>query len=263
MAIPDPERLLVAELIFYTPLLPLSLFVLIRHGASRRTGWIYISILALLRIIAAATGIAAYTMTPTTPADRSTQTNLFTAMYICQSIGATFLVSCLLGLLSRVNAALTPPARLSPQLQRLVAIPLLVAIITSAASSSDPVLAKVSAILLLLLVPVFALACAYLFRHMGALAHARSERIVLFAVALLLPVLLVRLIYGVCLAFIASGVFDRLHPEVWVEAFMAVAEEFVIAGVVCAVGLMTPQAEGQVAEELQQAKPHRQRFQRV
>ena len=57
---PSPsESLNIAELAIYLPFLFLTLFVVFRHGIHRQSGWIYLAIFCLIRIIGAALGIAA------------------------------------------------------------------------------------------------------------------------------------------------------------------------------------------------------------
>lgn len=52
------ESLNVAELAIYLPLLFLTVSVIYRHGIHRQSGWIYLAIFCLIRIIGAALGIA-------------------------------------------------------------------------------------------------------------------------------------------------------------------------------------------------------------
>ena len=53
------ESLDIAELAIYLPLLFVTLFVVFRHGIHRQSGWIYLVIFCLIRIIGAALGISA------------------------------------------------------------------------------------------------------------------------------------------------------------------------------------------------------------
>jgi hypothetical protein len=57
--------------------------------------------------------------------------------------------------------------------------------------------------------------------------------------------LAIRIIYGICVAFDGANsgeLFYRLSPNIWAEAFMSVAEEFVIVTLVLAGGIMVGRA---------------------
>lgn len=57
---PPSESLNIAELAIYFPLLFLTVYVIYRHGMHRQSGWIYLSIFCLIRIIGSALGVASY-----------------------------------------------------------------------------------------------------------------------------------------------------------------------------------------------------------
>ena len=52
------QSLNIAELAIYLPLFFLTVFVIYLHGIHRQSGWIYLSIFCLIRIIGAALGVA-------------------------------------------------------------------------------------------------------------------------------------------------------------------------------------------------------------
>ena len=93
------ESLNIAELAIYLPLLFLTLFIVYRHGVHRQTGWIYLSIFGLIRIIGAALGIAAAKNNP--PGNDSD----LEWSAILGSVGISPLLLASLGLLKRMYAS--------------------------------------------------------------------------------------------------------------------------------------------------------------
>ena len=88
------ESLNIAILAIFSPLLLLTLFVIFRHGIHRQSGWIYLSIFCLIRIVGGALGIAAETN------PRNTSDLEWSA--ILGSIGLSPLLLASLGLLKRM-----------------------------------------------------------------------------------------------------------------------------------------------------------------
>ena len=92
---PSPsESLDIAELAIFLPLLLLTLSVIYRHGFHRQSGWIYLSIFCLIRIIGGALGIAA-ARNPSNVSDLEWSA-------ILGSIGISPLLLASLGLLKRM-----------------------------------------------------------------------------------------------------------------------------------------------------------------
>ena len=92
---PSPaESLDIAELAIFSPLLFLTLIVIYRHGIHRQSGWIYLSIFCLIRIIGGALGIAAE-RNPSNVSDLEWSA-------ILGSIGISPLLLASLGLLKRM-----------------------------------------------------------------------------------------------------------------------------------------------------------------
>ena len=92
---PSPsESLDIAEVVIYLPLLFFTFFVILRHGIHRQSGWIYLAIFCLIRIIGAALGIAAEKK-PSNVSDLEWSA-------ILSSIGISPLLLASLGLLKRM-----------------------------------------------------------------------------------------------------------------------------------------------------------------
>ena len=88
------ESLDIAILAVYSPLLLLTLIVIYRHGIHRQSGWIYLSIFCLIRIVGGALGIVGET-NPRNVSDIEWSV-------ILGSIGLSPLLLASLGLLKRM-----------------------------------------------------------------------------------------------------------------------------------------------------------------
>ena len=80
------------ELIIYFPAIVIAAIVCSRHGFGRSSGWIFVLILCLVRIIGACCQLATY---------HSETKGLLEAVIILDSIGISPLLLATLGLLSR------------------------------------------------------------------------------------------------------------------------------------------------------------------
>jgi hypothetical protein len=81
------------KLIFYAPALAAAIFVTLRHGFARSSGWIFLAIFSLIRIIGSASQLAAISSKSDTPEEIA---------IITGAIGLSPLLLASLGLLSRV-----------------------------------------------------------------------------------------------------------------------------------------------------------------
>lgn len=83
----------VAEIAIYTPLLGLALFVCLRHGFKRSSGWIFLVALCFIRIVGGACDLVTY---------NSPSLGLFIAVAILDSVGISPLLLATIGILSRL-----------------------------------------------------------------------------------------------------------------------------------------------------------------
>ncbi len=84
----------IIEIVYYATVLLLSLWVVKKHGMGRQAGWLYLAILAVVRIVGAGTGIAA---------DSDPSTGLIETSLICYGVGLSPLCLAWLGIIKRVN----------------------------------------------------------------------------------------------------------------------------------------------------------------
>lgn len=93
MTINYRHALSILELVVYLPCFFVALFIAVRHGFGRSSGWIYFVIFTVIRIVGSATSIASIS---------NPSKGLITAATICTSIGLSPLILGCVGLLSRV-----------------------------------------------------------------------------------------------------------------------------------------------------------------
>lgn len=84
----------IAEVVYYAPALPLALYVAYKHGFSRSSGWIFLTVFCIIRIVGAGAQLA-------TIGNPSNDTP-YTIALICTVLGLSPLLLSTLGLLSRV-----------------------------------------------------------------------------------------------------------------------------------------------------------------
>ena len=83
----------ILELIFYIPSLITAIFICARHGFGKNSGWIFLVIFSLARVLGACCQLGTYS---------SNSTSLETATLVLNLLGLTPLLLATLGLLSRV-----------------------------------------------------------------------------------------------------------------------------------------------------------------
>ena len=112
------EDLEIVELVYYVPAPLLSLWCVKKHGFGRQSGWVYLTLLAILRIVGAITGIVAYS-------ENSASRGLLETTTIAFTIGISPLLLALLGILSRISSFMRAHA-VNKRAQQLIYLPILV-----------------------------------------------------------------------------------------------------------------------------------------
>ena len=254
MALSAQEILFILELIFWPPTLAVAVYVATRQGFSRQLGWFSLCLLGTFRIIGAATGIAALN----SPTEGLIETSM-----ICQSVGLISLVGALTGLIFRVHLNM-PPAHslLGPFTARIVHLVTLGALVlsilagtdfASTNSASDQIQGqKFLKVAIGLLSAVFlvvgALAVFTRTHQMGHITALGEPRLVNVCV-IVLPFIAVRLIYawlGACLSENSIfSIFSERVGAIVVRAFMQIAMELLVAGIMLWAGLTVPKSQRQ------------------
>lgn len=93
MKLDGPGYVSIVELIVFVPALIASLVVCARHGFKRSTGWIYTSLLCVVRIGGAICQLLSYS---------NHSVDLITATLVFDSVGLSPLLFATMGLISRL-----------------------------------------------------------------------------------------------------------------------------------------------------------------
>src|SRR5271154_5371645 len=234
----------IVELVYYGPALLLTFLIINKHGMGRQSGWIYLAALAVVRIVGAATGIAA---------NSDPSQGLIETSEIAYSIGLSPLFLAWLGVIKRVNEGIHVHS-VPPRLINLVHLPIVAGLIlaitgglklfdTKPASVNTGVTYTKIAIMLFLLT-LIALAAITVFTFMRIRHVMDGEKRLVFACLAVIPFLLVRIIYSIIVDFDRSStVFSFLSTRtaaVVVQAVMSVAMEFIVVLIFLTAGFVTP-----------------------
>ena len=234
------------QLVFFTPALAAAIFLCIKHGFGRSSGWLFLLTVSLFRIAGAACQLATYSV----PSQ-----GLFIASAILGTFGLSTLLLASLGLLSRVsdsiNAGIGRSTAVVPSLafravQLITLIGLILSIVgdteidfgTAASGLNIPVETKIGVIILLVAWLLVALIAA---RVIQCLSHAaQAERPLAWAVLICLPFLLTRLVYGILTIFLNDQYFSLVFPDVVVVWTLSTIEECFVVFLFLLVGFKVP-----------------------
>jgi hypothetical protein len=230
----------IAELIVYFPCLVIAVFLAFRHGFRRSSGWLFLVIFCLIRIVGACFDLA-------TIGD-PTNLSLYIGYSILQTIGLSPLELAALGLLSRLITSINMRKTTFTQPRHMKFIQLIVTVglilgIVGGVNSSDSYASNGNRIVpsnltkagLGLFILSFLLIILSTFFLSFDVSHAElGEKRLLLAVALSLPFLLVRLIYS-CIAVFGSDTTFRSNTTILL--CMAYLMEFIVVVIYEAVGL--------------------------
>jgi hypothetical protein len=234
----------IVELVYYGPALLVALWIIKKHGMGRQSGWIFLAILAVLRIVGAATGIAANSH----PSQGLEETSI-----IAYSVGLSPLLLAWLGIIKRVNEGMHVHS-FPPRFINVVHLPIWVGLILSivggtklfdtnpASVNTGVTYTKVA--IMLLLVALIALSAISIFTFMQIRHVMDGEKRLVFASLAVVPFLFVRIIYSIIVDFDRSSTVFSLTSDrnaaVVVQAIMSVAMEFAVVLIFLAAGFATP-----------------------
>lgn len=250
MALTHRQILDVVIIAYYVVAFPFSIRLIIKHGFSRSTGWFYLVLLSLLRLIGAGTGYASV--------DHPNSQSLLEASVICTSIGISPLLLTLLGILNRVNCGIkiTSGLGVSKNYSRIIHIPviggLILAIVAGTKQfNSSPSTRTTGEHLLEGGVILFIAGFAMLIM-MAVMLFSKRQYIIQGENKLLTagffshPFIFVRILYSVISAFDHnSTTFDiesDTNKGIVVQAVMSVLMEFIAVAVFIIVGMVSSRA---------------------
>jgi hypothetical protein len=259
----------IGEIVFYVPVLAVAILLAIRHGFGRSSGWFYLIIFGLVRIVGACFQLATI--------GNPTNTDLYIGVSILQNIGLSPLELTSLGLLSRVLSSInrSQPTIVTPRILRLVQVIVMVGLIlgivggidasSSLAKTGVYVVQSISKVGLGLFIGSFVIIVIVTILISFSVSHAEhGEKRLLAAVGLSLPFLLVRLVYSSISTFTSNTSFNSVSGNVTIFLCMALIEELIIVVIYEACGLtlqkagryeVPPEADGTHSEGFAQKQP--------
>jgi hypothetical protein len=233
MSINYRDGIAIGEVVVYSPALAIALLLAIRHGFNRSSGWLFLIIFALARIIGACFQLA----TINDPDNIS----LYVGAAILQTIGLSPLELTSLGLLSRIISSINKSHTTLVQhyhikfIQTIVIVGLILSIIGGTDSSSDRAKTGVyttqplSEAAMGLYIAAFVMITATAIILSFSVSHAEhGEKRLLLALAVSLPFLLVRLVYGSISNFANTSDFNPLTGNVTIYLCMALIMELCV-----------------------------------
>ena len=223
----------IAELIFYVPALLIAVFLTIRHGFSRSSGWRFMVVFALARILSSSFAIAL----DSSPTNESL--NIGYSILINIALSPLLLVS--FGLMSRLISDISTcretivKPRMIQIIQFAVTIGLILGIVGGDEAGSDfsktgvyqiKTLTKASVVIFAICLAALAVVAISV---VPVISYAPpGEKRLLYATAFSLPFLLVRLIYSLISVFAGLKSFSFLAGSETILLCMALLEEIVV-----------------------------------
>ncbi|KAI0022068.1 hypothetical protein F4780DRAFT_735447 [Xylariomycetidae sp. FL0641] len=242
MAFTELNAISTAEMAYYVPAGAVACFLAARHGFRRNSGWIFLVIFSLARIIGSALQLATIS--------QPKNTGLFVGWAILQIIGLSPLMLMQVALLNRALSSIRKSrgAIISPRILRLVQLLILVSLILSTTGGTQSgqnypttgvytqsTLAKAGTTLIIVSYIILVLATAFTALHLSRIE--KGERRVVLAMGLSLPLILVRLVYAAVSVFANNPDFNPVTGNPHIILGVAVIEEMIVVAIVEAIGL--------------------------
>ena len=252
----------IAEIIVYVPALFTAGFLAVRHGLGQNSGWLFLIIFCLARIIGPCMQLA----TISDP----TNTSLYTGSAILQNVGLSPLELAAIGLLSRLLDSIHRTKRTFLHSSMFHVIHLIIVIglilgIVGGVNASDSYISsgfkqytptdlnKAGTILFIVSYIAIVTLTAVMSFHVGS--AEKGEKRLFMAVALSLPFLLVRLIYSIISTFTKNKSFNLLNGSPTVVLCVALIEEFIVVALYEGTGLTLKKVPKEVHFEATQQIP--------
>ncbi|KAK4574201.1 hypothetical protein LTR86_001962 [Recurvomyces mirabilis] len=231
-----------AEVAFFSPVLCIGIFLLFRHGFTRKLGWVYVVLLSILRLIGGSVTIYM-------DVNNNYSASLIETAAITSAVGTAPLLLALMGFLERVNQGMESkglPLLIFRPLHLLSIAGLVLAIVGGVNESDGEATGRtlMKAAALVFLAIYLALVAIDVRTGMMANHILSHERLLARACLLVLPFLLIRVIYTVAASFASPGsVFYFQDVNVYISAFMQFLMEALTVSTFIFAGLYTPKME--------------------
>ncbi|KZT41692.1 hypothetical protein SISSUDRAFT_1031032 [Sistotremastrum suecicum HHB10207 ss-3] len=239
----------IVQIIVYVPLLIFAGILVARHGFSRESGWIFLAIFSLIRIVGAVLIIVIED-------DSHPSSGLFSASSIVVSIGLTplfFAIMGFLGIVAQRAPGLQDMIRAKSKPFRLIHVAIVVGLILSIVAASDlasqdsvesdssdaTTFHKVAGIIFAVVYLALAAIHAYCWIHRDQILQHRRK--LLIGLCCALPFVGVRTLY----TFIGSlqsftSKFSPISGSLGLYVVMSVAMEFIAIFIYVVVGITIP-----------------------
>ncbi|KAI1464975.1 uncharacterized protein F4812DRAFT_441184 [Daldinia caldariorum] len=245
MALTEQNDISIAEIAIYTPALFVAIWLCIRHGFGRSSGWLYLIIFSLARIIGAAMQLA------TISDPKSLRLRIGAATL--QNIGLSPLMMVQLALIGRAaeNIQKSTTCFVTEQRIRFIHLIVLVGLVLGAIGGSQSgqdladtgkytvsTLSQAGTGLMIAAYILLALSTALVAVQMPYM-EAGSKRLVL-AVGLSLPFILVRLAYSAESLYGNNPAFNQVSGDINIQLGMSVIMEMIVVAIVESIGMTLP-----------------------
>ena len=233
MVLSSHDGLAIAQIVIYSPLVVLSISLCIRHSFRVFVGWLFLFIFCAIRIVGPALQLASI-KSPKTIAFHTTPIELF-------AVGQVVLLYTTLGLLARVANGINSIRNtgIKGLYIHLIRLPLIAGIvlvivggITSAGtwiSSGNYPIDRLSKIGTIIIVAAFAVIVLMALGFVPRRTEAEhSDALLLDTILTSFPLILIRLIYSLLIAYVDDAAFNPLDGNAAAQGLMAVAEEAIV-----------------------------------
>jgi len=222
----------IAEIVVYIPALTLAIYLAVKHGIGKSSGWMYLIIICLARIIGAGMQLATI--------NDPTNYSLYIGSSILNNVGFTPLELACLGFLSRLLDSInkTKHTVLNPGMLKLIQLIVIVGLIlgiVGGVNAGDGIKATgiyhpqtLNKVGTALIVVTYVMIVAVTIVTSFSVSNAEPGEHRLFgAVAIALPFMLVRLIYSCLSTFTTIKTFNLLAGNTTVFLVMAILMEMI------------------------------------
>lgn len=200
------DHISIAEVVLYSVFLIGAILLCIRHGLTRSSGWRFLVIFSLARIIGASMLLASIS--------DYTNINLYVGWVVCESLGLGPLVLVNLGLLTRVFESINRQGHVvvRPLYNHIMQLLMIVAVILTIVGGTQatyhigdsfsggfpkidyPTISKVGIVLMIVVIVLLTATVAIAFINQGYVAQ--GEHRIIMATAACVPFLVVRVAYS-------------------------------------------------------------------
>ncbi|EKD16137.1 uncharacterized protein L3040_007772 [Drepanopeziza brunnea f. sp. 'multigermtubi'] len=248
MSFTEENILSVATIAFYSPTVPLSVYLCLRHGFSPNTGFLFLIFFSLIRIVGGALDLA----TIHSPTEQKAGV-LHTVALVLSFTGLSPLLLSTLGLLYRVRFGMVKiyPTTLKPVHLVLVRVPVVAALVLCDEGAIDvglkfaatghleiPLTSRVGVVIFLAVSLIAAFVALSMLRIRSRFGP--DDRYVLYAITASLPLIWVRLIYGFLGAYISDPEFGFLGGNMLLMGCMSILPEMLVVIIYSALGILLP-----------------------